>query len=87
VDPIPVELSRTHVGKVDVPHVLGTLPQWYPGGLCPVFWMPEETEIYVCCVFRKKSEVHPLAIPGGSQRIGLTGPNSHLLLLFTSMRY
>src|SRR5690606_24246705 len=72
VDPVPVPLARTHPGQVAVPdepvHLGQLLPRLPPR-------LVEQAQLDPPRHLREQREVRARAVPGGAQRIGVTGPN------------
>ena len=78
---IAVELARPHVGQVTVPDQIGLLTQRHTvafGSRDAV----EQTQFDARGMGGKEGEVHSSPIPGGSQRIGATGPDSHRIPVY-----
>ena len=86
VDAKSVELPRTHVGEVDVPHRVGPLPEADAMGGLGVPGTGEQTQLDAGGVLGKEREVGAVPVPDGAQRIGLSGPNAHSVRLPRAVR-
>jgi hypothetical protein len=77
MDPIAVELARTNVGKIPVPHHIGVLRerdrQRFRVGIRRV----EQAELDACRMLGKNREIHAHAVPGGAERRRQARPHSH----------
>src|SRR5262249_29215716 len=77
---VAVELSRSHVGEVGVPHEAVPLGERdarrFVRVVCPV----EEAELHAGGVLREEREVHALAVPRGAERVRAAWPDAHLQL-------
>ena len=81
VHPVAVELTRPDVGQIRVPDEAVALGQRDAGALASVGRLIEETEIHPGGVLREEREVHALAVPGGTQLVGIARPDAHPRLL------
>ena len=77
VDAVAVELAGAEVGKIRMPDEAVALAQRDAVGLARIAGGGEQTEIDGGRVLREESEVDPLAIPRGAERIRHAGPDPH----------
>jgi hypothetical protein len=83
VDSIAIQLVRTHIREVGMPHVCSLLAQPYALRLDGVLERVEQAKLDTLSVFAEESEIHSAPIPGGSERIRLSGIDAlrHVSLL------
>ena len=72
VDPVPIEGAGTNVGEIGVPHAIGGLGQLDRRVGDGRFGLLEQAQLDGGRVLREQGEVHPAAVPGGSE--GGRGP-------------
>ncbi len=77
MNPVAVELARHQVGEVGVPDEIGALGQRDPVRFLLLMGGIKETKLDLRRVLGEEGEVHSRAIPGGTQRIGVSRPDSH----------
>jgi hypothetical protein len=78
VDAIAVELSGPDIGEIAMPYLIRPLTQPDLLGLDPVVLTLEEAQLHTGGVLRKDGEVHSRTIPGRSEGVGLSRPDSHV---------
>ena len=78
VDAIAVELSGAHVGQIAVPDLIGALAQSDRVRFDVVVFVLEQAELDAGRVLGEDREVDALAVPCGTERIRLAGPDAHV---------
>ncbi len=77
IDPVAVQRAGPHVGQVHVPDVVGLLPHGDGRRRLGRRGAVEKAELHRPRALGKEGEVHPLAVPGGTERMGTSGPDPH----------
>src|SRR4029079_16573488 len=77
VPPVTLEVSRTDVRKVAVPHLIGAFGKRHAQRLAVRFRGVEETEIDLRRIFRAEREIDAARIPRGAERIRRSWPDTH----------
>src|SRR5580765_80200 len=75
VDAVPINKTRARFGQIAVPDLIG-LFLYSDAVEFATTGLVKETEFYRFGVFGEKSEVHALAVPGGSEGIWLARPHN-----------
>ncbi len=77
VKTIIVELPGSHVGQIGVPDLVGLLLDREAPGLAPGRNMVKQAELHLFIVFGKEREMDTHPLPGGTQGVRISKPNSH----------
>src|SRR4029453_105700 len=77
VHAVAVELPGPHVGETRVPHEAVSFGERDACRFARVIRPVEQAELDRGGMLREEREVHPLAIPGGTERVGAAGPDAH----------
>ncbi len=74
MDAIAIKLVGAPVGQIDVPDLVGIFGKLDPRFLANSGAV-EQTQLDLLRMRREQREIHPLAVPGGAQRIGAARPD------------
>lgn len=77
IDPEPIMEAGAPLRQVDVPCLIGLLLQSNPMGFLRGIRPIEQAKIHRRGIFGEEGEIHPFAVPRGSQRIGSARPYLH----------
>src|SRR5262249_37389515 len=78
VNTITVKLPRLRIGQVAMPDLVGLFRQRNALRLLGIFNGAKETQLNLGGMFREQGEVDARPVKGCTERIGATGPDSHL---------
>ena len=84
VDAIAIALPRPELGHIPVPHLIGAFGERQAQPLIGTLRGVEEAEVHPGRMGGEQGKIHPRAIPGGAQGIGMSRPDVHRSALMTA---